>query len=291
MNLGVLFSVVLMVGLGCASTRSQILANPQVSTQIPMGSPEARGLILIIHGANTSASRWPRSFLSRIEELDGLEDWDLYAVNWPDLSDRYLTAPVSARRLGQILGEQLAQHPNNYQVIHILGSSMGAHVTQGLVDTYREQVGSRPPDNQLQVNRISSPFYPGALIHVTLLDPFLLRGLFSMQYGRRNFGRNADLVENYFSRSDPVLFTNRPIRRAINYNLDQVIPFRENPNFSYYHDYPLTYYRNSIRDWSMVPGFIQSPFGLDIFSDSRVYFSVLFHLRSQYGQEIILSND
>lgn len=54
---------------------------------------------------------------------------------------------------------------------------------------------------------------------LTLLDPFTSKGVFGYGWGVRNFGKSADLVEDYLNTDDPVPTTNEAIEGAFTYDI------------------------------------------------------------------------
>ena len=239
--------------LSCSITPS---AQPEPTTTraVPPSSSSARGLIVVVHGANHTAETWPAQLESRIGAMGNAEHWDVFLVNWPQQSDRYLTASGAGLRLGDQLGRQLAGPAFEYEAIHLIASSMGAYVIHGISRAY---AASLPADRE------------PALVHMTFIEPFLLHGLLRPRYGAREFGANADFAENYFTPDDPVFFSNTPLRHAVNFDLTAIIPPRADPYFTYYHDHPIYYYRDSVG--RIGPGFALSPLALGLFSPAGVY--------------------
>lgn len=249
----VLLALLLATILSCATTPAP-QAESTTTRTVPPQSDSARGLIVIVHGANHTVDTWPVHFVSRIEANWDTELWDIFPVNWSEQSDRYLTAAGAGLRLGEQLGRQLAGPDFKYEAIHLIASSMGAYVIHGLAAAYRASfAGEREP----------------ALVHMTFIEPFLLRGLLRPHYGAREFGANADFAENYFTPDDPVLFSNTPLRHAVNFDLTAIIPPRADPYFTYYHDHPIYYYRDSVG--RIGPGFALSPLALGLFSEPGLY--------------------
>lgn len=239
---------------GCATTPQSGEAHSPTTTEVPPQSSSARALIVIVHGAHGTADEWPRELESRIRSRYSNEAWDIFRVNWPQMSDRYLTAAGNGHALGRSLGEQLASPNYTYEVLHLIGSSLGSHVVHGLAEAYREAV---PADRT------------EALIHTTFIEPFFARGVFQLGYGRIHFGEHADFAESYFVRDEPVPFSNAPLRHAINFDLTAVVPPRENPYFTYFHDYPIYWYRDGVGAYG--PGFALSPLALGALNEDGIY--------------------
>lgn len=218
-----------------------------VTDTIPDPAPGAMGIIVMVHGLNASAESWPQRYADRFQQIPGAERWDILRIDWSVVSARFLTAPGRGYALGRALGRQLAEDGEAYQAIHLIGQSLGAHVIHGLSEAYREYL----PKGEAR-----------AYVHMTFLDPFIARSIVQPYYGRRNFGRHADFAESYFTRREPVWFTNSPLRHAANFDLTEVVPPPDQPEFTHYHDYPHHYYQATIGTNPTGPGFPLSPLAL-----------------------------
>lgn len=261
----------------CATAPSE--SQEPTTDRVPPRTPGARGIIVIAHGANGTADEWParlekriRTYEERVTAAGGeTSQWDVFRVNWPALSDRYVTGAKHGHRLGLRLGEQLASPGYDYEVIHLIGSSLGAHLIHGIARGYREGLEQRPAQTAGEaVAEQTAPAPPRpAVVHSTFLEPFFMRGLFAMRYGRKEFGRYADFAENYFVRREPVLFSNAPLRHAVNFDITDAVPDRGDPSFTYYHDYAFRFYRKSVGRAG--PGFLFSPFAQGALRDGGFY--------------------
>ena len=222
------------------------------TADVPAQSPDARGLIVIVHGANHRADGWPLEVEERIRAHYDVSRWDFFRPDWPQLSDRYLSGATDGYALGRRYGAALAAPGYSYEVMHLIGNSLGAHVVHGLAAAYREtRAGVQ------------------ALIHMTFIDPFVYRDLLRPRYGVSQFGRHADVTDNYYTRDEPVWFSNTPLDHATNFDVSPVVPPREDPYFTYYHDYPMVYYRNSVG--RLRPGFSLSPLALGVLHADSTY--------------------
>ncbi|MFW5685846.1 MAG: hypothetical protein ACOC0O_04255 [Spirochaetota bacterium] len=253
-TLGISILVVLVIGFGACATVDPGRADPSTTLDLPPQTPGRRGLIVVAHGANGAADEWPLQLERRIRTLDGAERWDIFLVNWPEFSDRYLTASGAGHEIGTRLGRQLAGDAYTYEVVHLVGSSLGAHLVEALAAAYREAL----PEGRTP-----------ALIHATFLDPFFYRSPLDPWYGIRAFGRHADFAENYFTRDEPVLLSNSPLEAAANFDITRAVPPRDDPHFTYIHDYPIFYYIASVGRFR--PGFSLSPLGLGVFDPDGAY--------------------
>jgi hypothetical protein len=279
--LGLLLSMV-----SCTTVSSQELDDflAQLDTDLifPGQSP---GLIILVHGMNTRANQWPLRFERAIREIPGNESWDIVRISWRPHSDSALLSPAQAREIGAHLARQIVALDHDYQVIHGIGHSMAAHLLHGFVTTYRQVRAETPPST---THLLGSSQFPGAFIHLTLLDPYVFLPPFRFWYGVRYFGREVDFLESFYTREDPVLFTNSRLRHGVNWVLDDLVPFRENSYQSYFHDYPIRYYEQSIGSESSLPGFTHSPLALQVFSHPETYMNFIQDLLSNRGRKIRL---
>ena len=215
-----------------------------------MPPPENSGLIFIAHGHGNNPSHWPARLIKRIRSSEAHPgDWDIYAHDWEEHASRVLTAARSGDQIGRDLARGYLDSGDRYVVIHLIGQSMGAYLAQGFIDEYRKLGG-------------------GAAIHVTFLDPFLLRGVLGFGYGVRRFGRGADFAENYYVSRDPVPATNRPLRHAHNTDISALVPDSMRESFNGAHWWVVEFYRQSVGRSG--PGFSRSPAARDLFGGRSV---------------------
>lgn len=244
---GAVLTVALVLTLTACTTAPRTGWQAAVTDTVPDPSPDAMGIIVMVHGLNASAESWPQRYEDRFLQIPGAGRWDILRVNWAPVSARFLTAPGRGYALGRALGRELAEAGDAYRVIHLVGQSLGAHVIHGLSEAYREYL----PAGET-----------AAYVHMTFLDPFIARSILRPSYGRRHFGRYADFAESYFTRREPVWFTNSPLRQAVNFDLTEVVPTPDEPEFTHYHDYPHHYYQATIGSHPAGPGFPLAPLAL-----------------------------
>lgn len=218
------------------------------------GSP-ACGLAILVHGVDGSPDSWPKTLESHIRAVTDSRSrqggapvsWEVVRVDWREISSHKLTSPRNGYRLGRAIGTRLAEAARSYAILHLVAHSMGAHVIQGIADAYR-------------------PAHPDTVIHLTFLDAFVSRGLFSLAYGRRVFGRNSDFAESYVTRREPAFLTNALFRHAHNFDVTGIVPEERVGNGSYYHIWPIHYYLDSRRPPGggvYLPGLSLAPYGFD----------------------------
>ena len=195
--------------------------------------------MLIAHGYGNNPTHWPARLIAEIQGSPfDISGWDIRAHDWEAEASRILSAARSGEAIGRELAGQVMTAGDPYAVIHLVGQSLGAFLTQGFLDEYRA-LGGR------------------ALVHATFLDPFLVRGALGFGHGVRNFGRGADFAENYLVRGEPVLGSNRPLRYAYNIDISALVDDRMRDQFVGPHWWVVRYYQHSVvNQW---PGFDRSP--------------------------------
>ena len=200
---------------------------------LPPSSPDARGLLFIAHGHANNPSHWPARLIQAIRSSDAeISLWDIYAHDWEAEADKLLSAARSGHAIGRQLARRLVARGDQYEVLHLIGQRMGAHLTQGFADEYR-RLGGR------------------AFIHMTFMDPFLIRGVFGFGHGVRQFGRGADFAENFIVRNEPVLGSNRYLRHAHNTDISALVREDLKDDFWGPHWWVVEYYRQSVvNGWS-----------------------------------------
>ncbi len=215
----------------CVTIRSELA--------LPSYEGDVTGLVLVSHGYGNNPTHWPRKLIGQIENRYRFsDDWRVYAHDWSANSDRVLTASTAGYRIGRGMADSVLAAGDRYSVIHLVGHSMGAWVAQGFADTYRRRGGR-------------------AVIQMTLLDPFHIRGIFGVGWGVRNFGRNTDYAESYIVRNEPVLGTNRYLRKAHNFDVTAAVPASMWEISHGPHWWVVEYYRISVG--RLEPGFSLSP--------------------------------
>jgi len=159
----------------------------------------SRKLVLLFPGAGG-----PDANTARIVNKLRARGDAVQLLDWSEQCGDTLRAPNNARRLGDRLGNELARS-NPLPKLHVIGVSVGAHAADALTAAFR----ARAPETH---------------IHLTLLDPFLARGIGGLvlskaAYGVRRFGASADYCESLYNTDDPVPSTSSPVKQAVNYDL------------------------------------------------------------------------
>lgn len=217
---------------GCTTT---VTAPP-----LPPRAADVTGLLLIVHGSGDSAGDWPAEVQQAIaDRFDNGTGWDVVAYDWNPYAADKRTASETGLDIGRQVGELLAADGHRYETIHFLAHSVGAFVAHGAVQAYAAAADAP------------------ARIHLTLLDPFTLRGLNGIQYGSRHFGLDADFAEVYCNTDDPVPSTNTPLAHA--HNFDVTAAGGRTATGADAHWWPVVWYLTTIDDETSPWGFPLAP--------------------------------
>lgn len=205
---------------------------------LPPRAADAACLLFIVHGSGDTAGDWPAEMQQAIAaRFDSSTTWDIVAYDWNPYAADKRSAAETGLEIGRQVGEILAADGCAYETIHFLAHSVGAFVAHGAVQAYA-----------------AATAVP-ARIHLTLLDPFTLRGLTGFLYGRRHFGLDADFAEVYFNTDDPVPSTNTPLTHAHNFDVTGAA----GRTTADAHWWPVVWYLTTIRDKTDPCGFQLSP--------------------------------
>lgn len=224
-------ALLVLAGTGCATVPAGDL--------LPPAGSSATGLLLIAHGYRNNPSHWPARLIKQIRDSDAdISRWDIYAHDWEAEANKLVTAARTGHAIGREMARRLIASGDRYEILHLIGQSLGAYVIQGFADEYRRLHGR-------------------AYIQMTFLDPFLIRGVFGFGYGVRQFGKGADFAENFLVRDEPVFGTNRYLRHAHNTDITALVSDDIKDVFVGPHWWVVEYYRQSVDN--ELPGFNRSP--------------------------------
>ncbi len=214
---------------------------PAEPHNVPPQGSTARYLLLAVHGSGDTAQDWPADVIAAAaDRLQGYGDvWDLVAYDWSAYSEDRSRASQNGLAVGDAVGRLLASDDYDYEIIHLIGHSVGSFVIHGICRSY--------------VANASEP----ARLHLTFLDPFTGNGFFDWTYGRRNFGMHADFTEAYINTDDPVPSTNVYLPNA--YNVDLTDSPMKNLSGSAAHWWPVIFYALSIENPEIPYGYRFSP--------------------------------
>jgi hypothetical protein len=151
--------------------------------------------------------------------------------DWKKWRGNVLRASYDSINVGKIIGNDIVNSCNSIKHAHLIGISVGAFAA----DTASKIIKQKSKQ--------------GTYVKVTLLDPFCSLGLFNINYGKNNFGRDIDYSEQYLNTDDPVPFTNEPLPNCICYDItntkDRNI-FKPLPNDNM-HSWPVYYYSKNFK--------------------------------------------
>jgi hypothetical protein len=218
---------------------------------LPRQGPESTALLLIVHGSGDSADSWPLELERAVRDhLPSRTRWDIVRVDWAPVAERRLSAPEAGRALGHDIAQEIIDGPYTYDLIHMVGHSVGAHVVHGVTTGLREHESAA---GVLPRHRM--------IIHETLLDPFVGEGIFDWSYGVERFGKGADFALSYMTSDDRTPMTNTYLRHAHNLDLslsELATPIRGVVESHYL---PVLFYRRSVANVEETgPGFALAPY-------------------------------
>lgn len=219
----------LLLGVLCACGEPPL----SVEGRLPPRSPEARGLVLLVHGGGDSPEVWAVGAAEALRAtLPQPAEWDVVALDWTEEAADRTAAAGQGRRLGTALGAWLASQQPPYEHVHVIAHSVGAFLADGLVRAFpRERTTG---------------------LHLTFLDPFVFEGLFSADYGARHFGEGADYADCYLGREDSVPFTDMPLEAAHTFDVTELVPRELSDRDK--HWWPIELYLQTAHTGEPVPG-------------------------------------
>lgn len=159
--------------------------------QLPDASKDV--WVLVVHGSGDGPERWAQPLIDVLSprvKTPGRVQWVAY--DWRDAAKDKLSAAERGQAEGAAIAEVLKTRPLSH--VHVIAHSAGAHVAFGLEQALTA-VSPRPT------------------LHLTLLDPFLGKGL-DFEWGKTRFGASADFVEQWLHLGDGVPGTETAIAAA-----------------------------------------------------------------------------
>lgn len=152
-------------------------------------------------------------------------DWNLYNNKLLVAKSGEIMGKEYATKIEKIFGNQILN-------IHVIGISAGSFAADYFCK---------------EIKKLKQEHY----LHLTLLDPFLLKGL-NPFYGIKNFGIDSNYCEQYLNSNDPVPFTNKPI---LNGFVNDVTFCQQKKDFMLIkksiendHSWPIYYY---VKNWNI----------------------------------------
>ena len=167
------------------------------------------------------------SAINTFQSNKNLNDYYIQCYDWKPWRGNFLRAAYDSESIGKRLGRQLARinaersPQNRIQSIHTIGISVGSFAADACINEFKLESKrlSKPVFSTIKSNAVTNKQKEHTFCHLTLLDPFCSKGIYNIQYGEREFGKNADFVEQYMNTDDVVPFTNKPVINAYCYDI------------------------------------------------------------------------
>ena len=169
------------------------------------------------------------SAINTFQSNKNLNDYYIQCYDWKPWRGNFLRAAYDSESVGKRLGRQLARinaersPQNRIQSIHTIGISVGSFAADACINEFKSESKrlSKPIFSTLKSNTITNANNQKehTFCHLTLLDPFCSKGIYNIQYGEKEFGKQADFVEQYMNTDDVVPFTNKPVINAYCYDI------------------------------------------------------------------------
>ncbi|MBL8936710.1 MAG: alpha/beta fold hydrolase [Archangium sp.] len=161
------------------------------AAQLPDSSKDV--WVFVVHGSGDGPERWAQPLVDTLSlrvKTPARVQWVAY--DWRDAAKDKLSAAERGQAEGAAIAEVLESKQLSH--VHVIAHSAGAHVAFGLEQAL-STVASRPT------------------LHLTLLDPFLGKGL-DFEWGKTRFGTGADFVEQWLNLGDGVPGTETAVAAA-----------------------------------------------------------------------------
>jgi len=196
-------------------------------------SEDAESVVVIFPGAggpDYNTDKLQRSItdndrIKGIHRVVSVYDWSAWTGN-------YIRAAFDSQIVGKTVcsglaknGLSAANHP--LKSLHAIGISVGAFAADSCIKSFNQemhQVIQPDPAVAFAHNRESNADKDLVIptktrTRLTLLDPFTSKGVFGYGWGLKNFGKSADIVEDYLNTDDPVPTTNEAVQDAFTYDI------------------------------------------------------------------------
>ena len=188
-------------------------------------------ITIIFPGAN-GPDKNTDSLLYNIKNNVNSQRHYVVVYDWKKWRGNLLRASYDSINVGKIIGNDIVNSCNsNIKHAHLIGISVGAFAA----DTASKIIKQKSKQD--------------TYVKLTLLDPFCSLGLFNINYGKNNFGREIDYAEQYLNTDDPVPFTNEPLPLCICYDITNTKArnvFKPLPDDNM-HSWPVYYYSKNYK--------------------------------------------
>ena len=170
-------------------------------------SADERDVLLIFPGAG-GPDQYTDKVLNEVSKGDYKKGIKRYvrSYDWRQWRGNFLRASFDGQNVGDLVCSKLAAEQSSkgpIDSVHIVGVSVGSFAADSCINAFkRESTTSGPISTRL-----------------TLLDPFQSRGVFGYGWGRKNFGKNADVVVQVVNTDDVVPNTSDSLENAFVYDI------------------------------------------------------------------------
>lgn len=153
---------------------------------MPSITHNAENIVLLTHGLNDTPASWSTSLKQSFEQQLSRrsESFQVIALDWNPYSANALRCSVDGKRIGALLGREIAASAQ-LRSAHLIGHSCGSFVILGFCEALKA------------VNS-------NIRVQSTYLAPVNIYGGMFWNYGNSHFGSCADFSETYFDREDTV---------------------------------------------------------------------------------------
>lgn len=190
--------------------------------EMPVSNPEDRHVFVLAHGVRDTTASWSDPLKEVLEEKN--PDARVISLEWKPYSESTFRCSVDGRRIGHIIGKELAAG-KRLESMHLIGHSCGSFVILGIC----EAVKSARNDISIQT---------------TYLDPVSVYGGLLWNYGLNRFGGCSDFSDSYIDTEDTIPGSNDLIPNTITFDVTEV---RKKANFKGSpHIWPTVYYQQLV---------------------------------------------
>lgn len=181
-----------------------------------------KSLTILAHGLHATPAQWSLPLKAMLEQQPQQQ---VIALDWSAYAKDAFRCSIDGKRIGQQLGERLAQQ--DVEQLHLIAHSCGSFVIVGLCQSLKAQ--------QRDIK-----------VHTTYLDPVSVYGGLWWNYGISHFGQCADFSDAYIDPRDGIPGSDRALEHAYTFDvspLSQQVNYQGSP-----HQWPVQFYLNAVND-------------------------------------------
>ena len=196
--------------------------------KLPVSDPEDRHIFVLAHGVRDTSASWSDPLQKILKEKN--PDARIISLDWSPYSQSTFRCSVNGKRIGLIIGHELASG-KNLESMHLIGHSCGSFVILGICEAVKA--------NRKEVK-----------IQTTFLDPVSVYGGIFWNYGIENFGRFSDFSDSYIDTGDTIPGSNDLIPHTITFDVTKMrekLKYKGSP-----HVWPTIYYQQLARSGSIL---------------------------------------